>query len=402
MNTEKPHIADSGQQMPAASAAAPHGYAGFWKRVAALLVDSVILKLMTCGTVFALDFIYATFYQPAKGVAFTMLAVDTTICWLYFTLFESSPVQTTPGKMAVGIRVTDMDGNRASFARASARYFGKFLSFLPFLAGLIMVDFTRKKQGLHDIMAGCLVVNKSAPTRLQSNVIILVAIAAIIVSNFVPDTLLFPSISNAGMYANMNAMITRAQDIRTAIETANAARAPLGLGSVWPKTGPQTGTSGDIGDMRFENSSDYFTALFDGMRFGAPDWTPYASGCDYIKCAGGGVPAKMEAGRLTAQNNAWIVAANVTDDMPDSIPVIVSRNVDPASLIPRDGDLRKQYVRWSDGFRVPFADKGLIIVCKRGTISYGQYCELSGLYGTNTQELQRVRAAFEKVKYLTP
>lgn len=62
--------------------------------------------------------------------------------------------------MALGIKVTDMSGNRVSFGKATGRYFGKFISALILSIGFIMVAFTEKKQGLHDMMAGCLVVNK--------------------------------------------------------------------------------------------------------------------------------------------------------------------------------------------------------------------------------------------------
>ncbi|MCI0556277.1 MAG: RDD family protein, partial [Anaerolineae bacterium] len=63
-------------------------------------------------------------------------------------------------KMALGIVVTDMNGNRISFGRATGRYFGKILSGLIIYIGYIMVAFTEKKQGLHDMMASCLVLNK--------------------------------------------------------------------------------------------------------------------------------------------------------------------------------------------------------------------------------------------------
>ena len=80
--------------------------------------------------------------------------------WLYFTLFESSSLQATPGKMALGIIVTDLSGNRISFARANGRYWGKTLTGLTLGIGWIMAGFTRKKQALHDILAGTLVVKK--------------------------------------------------------------------------------------------------------------------------------------------------------------------------------------------------------------------------------------------------
>jgi uncharacterized RDD family membrane protein YckC len=82
------------------------------------------------------------------------------LSWLYFTIFESSSLQATPGKMALGIIVTDLSGNRISFARANGRYWGKILSGLTLGIGYIMAGFTRKKQALHDIMAGTLVVKK--------------------------------------------------------------------------------------------------------------------------------------------------------------------------------------------------------------------------------------------------
>ncbi len=73
---------------------------------------------------------------------------------------ESSPTQATLGKMALGIKVTDLAGKRVGFGKATGRYFGKIISALILLIGFIMVAFTEKKQGLHDKMAGCLVVNK--------------------------------------------------------------------------------------------------------------------------------------------------------------------------------------------------------------------------------------------------
>ena len=77
--------------------------------------------------------------------------------WIYYAVMESSAIQATLGKMALGIKVVDLEGNRISFAKATGRYFGKAISFLILFIGFIMVAFTKKKQGLHDIMASCLV-----------------------------------------------------------------------------------------------------------------------------------------------------------------------------------------------------------------------------------------------------
>jgi uncharacterized RDD family membrane protein YckC len=78
--------------------------------------------------------------------------------WLYYALMESSSRQATLGKLAIGIVVTDLGGNRISFGRATGRYFGKILSGMIMCIGYIMAGFTERKQALHDIMASCLVV----------------------------------------------------------------------------------------------------------------------------------------------------------------------------------------------------------------------------------------------------
>lgn len=77
--------------------------------------------------------------------------------WLYFAYMESASGATI-GKQAFGLKVTDLEGNNITFIRATGRYFGKFVSRLILDIGYVMVAFTEKKQGLHDMMAGCLVV----------------------------------------------------------------------------------------------------------------------------------------------------------------------------------------------------------------------------------------------------
>lgn len=150
-------------------------YAGFWKRFAAYLIDSIILSVagflailpilgligLGVGSAMSGDsesmvgFIIAAI--GAYLIAILALMVAT---WLYYALMETSVNQGTLGKMALGIKVTDLNGNRISFGKATGRYFGKILSSMIFMVGYLMAGFTEKKQALHDIMAGCLVVNK--------------------------------------------------------------------------------------------------------------------------------------------------------------------------------------------------------------------------------------------------
>jgi uncharacterized RDD family membrane protein YckC len=138
-------------------------YAGFWLRLAALLIDSVIvgvLWLLAC-TLFTLVFFTTKHAHPPGSttgpVFFTLLAV---LLLLYPALLESSNKQATWGKMALGVVVTDLNRKRISRARALARALTKILSGLPFYAGYIFAAFTKKKQALHDIIASTLVVPK--------------------------------------------------------------------------------------------------------------------------------------------------------------------------------------------------------------------------------------------------
>jgi len=141
------------------------GYAGFWLRWVAAIIDSIICSIagFIAGAVgggiiggmfyYDLDFVdsAATFFGGIAGLI---------IRWLYFTVMESSIHQATLGKRAMGIIVVDEDFNRISFGRANGRYFGKILSVITIYVGYIIAGFTEKKQALHDLIAGTLVVNK--------------------------------------------------------------------------------------------------------------------------------------------------------------------------------------------------------------------------------------------------
>jgi uncharacterized RDD family membrane protein YckC len=80
--------------------------------------------------------------------------------WLYYAIMESSSKQATLGKMACGIYVTNLQGKRIGFGQASGRYFGMIISTLTLFIGFLMCAWTEKKQCLHDMMAGCLVLKK--------------------------------------------------------------------------------------------------------------------------------------------------------------------------------------------------------------------------------------------------
>ncbi len=89
-----------------------------------------------------------------------LMLITFLVGWPYFTLLEASPMQGTLGKMICGMKVTDLDGRRIRWGRANGRYFGRWLSGLPSCIGFLMPIFTEKKQALHDLLAGCLVLRK--------------------------------------------------------------------------------------------------------------------------------------------------------------------------------------------------------------------------------------------------
>jgi uncharacterized RDD family membrane protein YckC len=81
--------------------------------------------------------------------------------WIYYAWMESSSHQGTIGKLSLGLIVTDLQGRRISFARATGRYFSKIItSLIPLYIGFIMAGFTEKKQALHDMIASTLVLRK--------------------------------------------------------------------------------------------------------------------------------------------------------------------------------------------------------------------------------------------------
>ena len=143
-------------------------YAGFWKRFAAVIIDGIILQILStilthiAGAFFVSIFSAVGMDEVEVQVVNFLLIVVVYIAFdcLYYTGMESSPKQATLGKMALGIKVTDMDGQRISFVRANVRYWGKIVSMLPLGIGFMMAGFTAQKQALHDILAGTLVVNK--------------------------------------------------------------------------------------------------------------------------------------------------------------------------------------------------------------------------------------------------
>jgi len=149
------------------------GYAGLWRRAAALAVDYIVLYIVCLLIGGSIAFINEISWRPgasrdlrgapyfvAQLITFFILFI---VNWPYFTIFESSNLKATPGKLALGLAVSDLAGNKISFARANGRYWSKLLSVITFFVGFLLADITPKKQALHDIIAKTVVLRKTNP-----------------------------------------------------------------------------------------------------------------------------------------------------------------------------------------------------------------------------------------------
>jgi uncharacterized RDD family membrane protein YckC len=156
----------------------PSPYAGFWLRVVAHIIDSLIAGVVI-GIFFLLGLAFVGIGSltemfrgmensaAAPPVAFILMMVFIGIAalfagWIYYAYMESSPNQGTLGKMALGLIVTDLQGRRVTFGRASGRFFARIVTgMIPLGIGFMMAGFTERKQALHDMIAGCLVLRKT-------------------------------------------------------------------------------------------------------------------------------------------------------------------------------------------------------------------------------------------------
>lgn len=155
-------------------------YAGFWIRFVAIIIDGILISIVRAFLVVpVLAMIGISFASEAQNfdpnnmdqlmpmiatiiAAAGAIALLSTVIWvLYGTLMEASKYQATIGKLALGLIVTDINGAKLDFSKSLVRNLGKLLSNFILLIGYIMAAFTEKKQGLHDIIAGTLVVKKA-------------------------------------------------------------------------------------------------------------------------------------------------------------------------------------------------------------------------------------------------
>ena len=139
-------------------------YAGFWRRFVAYLIDYLIIGAGAFAVGFLIGIVAGVAgADDVKGGWLVAIYVITIAgYYLYYAFMESSANQATVGKIALGLKVADEEGNRISFGRALGRTVAKILSALILFMGFVMAGFTDRKQALHDKIAHTLVVKRSA------------------------------------------------------------------------------------------------------------------------------------------------------------------------------------------------------------------------------------------------
>lgn len=138
-----------------------HG--GFWRRTAAYLMDGFIIGVVNWVITMILmvamvGSLAAGSVNAAFGTIVLQVLIGIVLSWLYFALQESSAAQATLGKRAMGLKVTDDYARRIGFGRATGRFFGKILSSVIFNIGFMLAGWTGRRQALHDMICGTVVV----------------------------------------------------------------------------------------------------------------------------------------------------------------------------------------------------------------------------------------------------
>ena len=143
-------------------------YAGFWVRVGAAIIDTLLIMAVLIPLLVA---IYGWAYFDAANTGFFAGPADFLLSWvapavavIVFWIYK----QATPGKMALSIRIVDATtGGPPSTGQCVGRYFAYFVSIFPLGLGLIWVAFDRRKQGWHDKLAGTVVIRSKNPVTFE-------------------------------------------------------------------------------------------------------------------------------------------------------------------------------------------------------------------------------------------
>lgn len=220
---------------PAARVAEPtderdFAYAGFWVRFGALLLDSlvVMLAMMVFGGVVGgvVGGLAGDAATAGAAVGALIQLVVILASWLYFALMESGERGATLGKRAFHLRVVSAaDQERISFARATGRYFARWVSMLVLYIGYLMQPFTARKQALHDMIAGTVVVSVAPASRTL--IVAAIALGLMIPGAGILAAIAIPAYSDYTVRAKISEALITGAAARTAVAEHVAARGEL-------------------------------------------------------------------------------------------------------------------------------------------------------------------------------
>jgi uncharacterized RDD family membrane protein YckC len=140
-------------------------YAGFWRRFWALLIDVIVTYFPIATVRVLLGLPVSGSFDPLQASAWWAAGAEVLIDWLYAAILISSPWRATLGQAVMDLHVTDLNGDRISFARATARFVAQILNLVTLGFGLLLQVFSARRQALHDLVSGTVVVRSRGAER---------------------------------------------------------------------------------------------------------------------------------------------------------------------------------------------------------------------------------------------
>ena len=133
-------------------------YAGFWRRLGGSLLDALVIFFPVAIIRVAMGLSAVSFEDDYDTTGLIAMAIEVVLSWLYAVTQLGSPASATLGMRVVGIRLLTVHGDRPSFARVNGRYLAQALSVITLGIGYLMMLFGRRRQTLHDLVSGTVVV----------------------------------------------------------------------------------------------------------------------------------------------------------------------------------------------------------------------------------------------------
>jgi uncharacterized RDD family membrane protein YckC len=270
-------------------------YAGFWRRAAAIVVDSLILGI----PLLVIDHL-----MLARGKAAFLLSIVAGL--FYYAGLHSSKLQATVGKLAFGIKVIDLEGKRIGIGRAVGRYFATWLSTLTLCIGWLMAGLTPRRQALHDMISKTLVVDSATePEQLADAngvmevtwpvwVTVIVFFALPFVGGILA-AITVPVYQDRVTRAQVVQVMVQAEGVKKEVADAIVTRQPL-------RTGPRPGSSPLVKSINVEPGGQIIITFTESpLNNGKVFLEPLSVKTGEWRCWSEGVPPKYMGSVCTGQ-----------------------------------------------------------------------------------------------------